>query len=446
MKKIATLIILFFFPVCLFANSGWKAAAAKADITPTESMFLAGYASRTHESEGTLHTLWAKALVLQDAEGRRAVLITTDLLGMPKKMSENIKKKLLEKYQLTIDQVLINSSHTHTGPVLQHALTDIYQLNKVQLQKIKNYSTQLETTITNLVGKAIEKLEPATVSSQNGVVRFQVNRRNNSEKDLASQDALKGPNDFAVPVLKIQNKAGKLMAIAFGYACHPTVLDIYRWSGDYPGFAQLELEQKYPGSTALFFQGAGADQNPLPRRTIPLAEQYGKELAAAVERVLQEPMQNLDATIKTDYKEIPLAFDPPPTDSLLQSMASGQQGYQKRWATHWLNTRAKKETFPQTYPYPIQVWSLGDQLLIGLGGELTVQYAIEIKKKYSNSFVLGYANDVMSYIPSETILREGGYEGALAHIVYGLPAKWAPGIEKNILEAVDDLLKNIKNN
>ena len=69
----------------------------------------------------------------------------------------------------------------------------------------------------------------------------------------------------------------------FGYACHPTVLDGYEWSGDYPGFAQIELEKSYPGTVAMFFQGTGADMNPLPRRTVPLAQQYGEELAAAVQ-------------------------------------------------------------------------------------------------------------------------------------------------------------------
>jgi len=68
------------------------------------------------------------------------------------------------------------------------------------------------------------------------------------------------------------------MAVAFGYACHATVLSIYQFSGDYPGFAQIEIEKSYPGVTALFFQGAGADQNPLPRRTIPLARQYAVPL------------------------------------------------------------------------------------------------------------------------------------------------------------------------
>ena len=110
---------------------------------------------------------------------------------------------------------------------------------------------------------------------------------------------------------------GDLKAVAFGYSCHPTVLNLYKWSGDYAGFAQLELEKAYPGVTALFFQSAGGDQNPLPRRTIPLAQQYGRELAAAVERVLDEDMRPLSARLATAYSEVDLAFAKAPTEAHL---------------------------------------------------------------------------------------------------------------------------------
>ena len=46
---------------------------------------------------------------------------------------------------------------------------------------------------------------------------------------------------------------------------------------------------------------------------------------------------------------------------------------------------------------------------------------------------MGFANDVMSYIPSETILEEGGYEGESSQMVYGMPGKWEPGLQEKIL-------------
>ena len=230
------------------------------------------------------------------------------------------------------------------------------------------------------------------------------------------------------------------MAVAFGYACHATVLDIYQISGDYPGFAQIELEKSHPGVTAMFFQGAGADQNPLPRRTVPLAQQYGRELAASVERVLSEDMKTLDPVLSTAYSEVNLSFEAPPSKDTLIKIANETDGYQKRWAEDQLRILRDNGSLMTSYPYPVQVWKLGDQVIMALGGELVVEYSIGLKKLFGpDIFVLGYVNDDMAYIPSETILEEGGYEGESSQMVYGLPAKWAPDIEATIYDEMKKL-------
>ncbi|WP_332369199.1 neutral/alkaline non-lysosomal ceramidase N-terminal domain-containing protein [Spirosoma telluris] len=246
------------------SGKGWRAGVAKIVITPKEPLWQAGYASRMHAADGKIHDLWAKALVLDDETGKRAVLVTTDMLGFPKTMSDHIRTQLNSQFGLSKAQIILNSSHTHSGPVLDHALQDIYPLDATEQAKIDRYSRWLEAQIVTLVSQALQKLEPVELFSQNGVTRFQVNRRNNKEGALLEQTELNGPNDYAVPVIKLVDAGGKLKAIVFGYACHPTVLDLYQWSGDYAGFAQLELEKAHPGVTALFFQGAAGDQNPLP--------------------------------------------------------------------------------------------------------------------------------------------------------------------------------------
>jgi hypothetical protein len=84
---------------------------------------------------------------------------------------------------------------------------------------------------------------------------------------------------------------------------------------------------------------------------------------------------------------------------------------------------------------------------VSLGGEVVVEYANALKQRYGqNLFVMAYSNDVMGYIPSETVLREGGYEGDTSQMVYGLPGRWAPGLQNRILVAVDGLLESIKSN
>jgi len=422
-------------------SNSWKAGTARVVITPEEGLWMAGYASRTNPGAEKLHDLWAKALYLEDAEGNQGVLITADLVGVPKKISDNIRRQLNEQLDLNPSQIIINTSHTHSGPVLQNALFDIYPLDSAQMLRIKEYSQTLEKTIVELVEKAKRALQPAELYSKNGVARFQVNRRNNKEAEVDLQSELNGPNDFAVPVIKIIDLQGKLISIVFGYACHPTVLDINKWSGDYPGFAQIELEKSYPGVTALFFQGAGADQNPMPRRSIALARQFGKTLAASVERVLDEEMQLLEPKMTTGYSEVDLRIKPY-SKSKLKKYVKNLSAYELRWAMRMMSKVNLGDELMTSYPYPMQLWQLGHQAIWCLAGETVVGYALGLKKMFGNDiFVMGYCNDVMSYIPTKKILKEGGYEGLIAQRVYGLPGPWDPSIESVIFKEAENLAK-----
>ena len=307
------------------------------------------------------------------------------------------------------------------------------------------YTSLFEAKIVEVAVEAFRKMEPVKIYSGNGVSRFQVNRRNNAERNIADLTELKGPNDFAVPVLKAVNQSGDMKAVVFGYACHATVLSDYLLCGDYPGFAQIAIEEKFPGTVALFFLGAGADQNPLPRRTVSLAKQYGQTLAASVERVLEEPMKSLPASLITAYAEIDLPLSPAPSvDELEKKLAESNSvsAYYKRWAERFI--AESKSGIPPitTYPYPIQIWNMGGQPIMSLGGELVVEYAIGLKKMFGRDiFVIGYCNDVMAYIPSVTILNEGGYEGDTSQQIYGLPSKWSPEIEQLIYEGFMKLVK-----
>ena len=433
-------------------TGNWKAGTAKVVITPDKPLWMAGYAARNKPSEGILHDLWAKALALEDSLGNRAVLITTDLLGVTKSISDHIRDKLKERYSLSRSQIILNSSHTHSGPVLQDALLDIYDLDTIQLKNIAQYSKKLEGQIISLVGKAFDNLKSVKLYTKNGVTRFQVNRRNNVESTILYQNAIKGPSDFAVPVLKVETTEGDLMAIAFGYACHPTVLNINKWSGDYPGYAQLELEKDHPGTMALFFQGAGANQNPLPRRSIGLARQYGRELAAAVERVLEEEMLELSPRLKTAYSEIALSIEIPTEEELASVFELWQSDedipdFQLRWANRLINKIRSGESLRSSYPFPLQIWQLGDQIILSMGGETLVEYAITFKQVFGyETFVIGYSNDVMSYIPPAYVIEEGGYEGSLAQCVYGLPGDWKKSIESSIYREMFQLASQLEIN
>jgi hypothetical protein len=93
------------------------------------------------------------------------------------------------------------------------------------------------------------------------------------------------------------------------------------------------------------------------------------------------------------------------------------------------------------YAYPIQVWKLGSLSWIGLGGEVVVDYGLRLRRELGDStWVFGYCNDVMAYIPNERVLKEGRYEGDTSKYVYGRVGKWAPGLEEKIVGKTRELI------
>jgi hypothetical protein len=443
---------------CFAAEQFWKAGTARAVITPTQPIWLAGYGGRDKPADGKVTELWIKVLALEDADGHRAVILTSDTLGIPQSIYRSTCAALKEKFGLVPEQIMLSASHTHCGPVLRGALYDIYPLDDKQRALIEAYSNQLESKIVETVEKALNDLAPARLAGGQGKTRFAVNRRNNPEGSvpkLIQENGLQGPSDHSVPVLAVLLPDGKLKAVLFGYACHNTTMSFNKWCGDYAGFAQMALEKSHTNATAMFFMGCGADQNPLPRRQLEVAERYGYMLAAAVEEVLLAPPQTLPPKLRTRMEMVTLHLGAAPTEAELERLSTDQNASTRRWATRLLAQLKAGKPFIREYPFPLQAWKFGDkQLLLTLGGEPVVDYALKFKQEFGDqTCVAGYCNDVMTYIPSLRVLKEDipplavprwGYEGHQAFIVYGLPAqRWAEDVEDLITDAAQRLVKQV---
>ena len=432
------------------ADVGWRYGVARAKITPPKLFWMAGFAARTKPAEGTLDDLWVKVLALEAPDGGLGVVVTADLVGIPKWLYESLCSHLHRNHGMDRSRILFTSSHTHSGPVLRDALQDIYPLDERQRGLIEEYSVQLEETIAATVTKALTRRDPALLWAGEGKATFAVNRRTNKERDLPEMlrrgIAPKGPSDFAVPVLAVRSPEGRLRAVTFGYAAHTSTLNGYQWSADYAGVAQKALERRYPDAAAMFYQGCGSDQSAAPRGTLELCRKMGESLATAVEAVLEQPMRSIKPRLRTAFEFVPLEFGEQPSKAELEATAEGDS-YSARWARRLLKELKAGQPSATGYPeYPVEVWKLGaDQLWIALGGEVAVDYALLFKRKFGpRTWVAGYANDVMAYIPSRRIWEEGGYQAG-AFDVYGLPAtRWTSDIENRISVAVARLVEKAR--
>jgi len=112
-------------------TSPWKAGAAAVAITPEKPMWMAGYAARNKPSEGKIHDLFAKALAIEDAQGTRLVIVTTDLIGIPRPLRDWLEEEVARRYDLPPAGLLLNASHTHCGPELRASKASLYGLDPI---------------------------------------------------------------------------------------------------------------------------------------------------------------------------------------------------------------------------------------------------------------------------------------------------------------------------
>lgn len=444
---IRNVVLLFLFSIiCLNVDAQLRAGVSKKIITPELPFLLTGYASRTTPAAGKLHDLWAKALVIESSAKSRTVIVTTDVLGLTPKIHDEVVAGLRSKLGFQKSQIILNSSHTHSGPMIWPSLEMIGDYDSSAVREFLGYKTFLVQSIIDVVENAVTNKFSAKLSSGHGEAKFAMNRRQLANGKIINGKNPEGNTDHDVPVLKVEDSKGNIKAILFGYACHNTTLggNNYFINGDYAGFAQIDIEKTYPGATALYFTGCAGDQNPQPRGTVELAQQHGNSLATAVKNVLASSLKPVNGVVKSTLQETTLNFVPYKTEEYEADVLNGNQ-FEKRRAR--LMLQALNQGWDITkYQYPVQAMRIGNSLtFVSLAGEVVVDYALKLKKMYpkENLFVAGYCNHVMGYIPTKKVLEEGGYEAVENLIYYGKPGPFAKDVESRIFATLESVMKNV---
>ena len=428
------------------AGAGLDAGTARVRITPPQPFWMSGYAARKHPSEGVLADLWAKALALRDPGGATVVVVTTDLIGLPGAISADVMARAKERYGLERSQILLNSSHTHSGPAVGRNLSVMFDFSTAETARVDAYASQLTADLVGVIGAALNDLAPAEVSVGHGAAGFAINRRQPSNDGVRIGVNTTGPVDHDVPVLKVTAPDGRLRAVLFGYACHNTTLggDFYQINGDYAGFAQAEFEAAHPGAHALFIMLCGGDQNPNPRGTVDHARRYGSELAAAVTQVIAGSLKPVRPPIRTASRVIQLDFAPH-TRETFEAEAKDPDVFRQRRARMMLEAYDRGAPVRQV-AFPMQVMRFNEDLtLLALGGEVVVGYGLRAKQTYPNEnlVVSGYCHDVMCYIPTRRVLEEGGYEPVTSMIYYGQPGPFTADVEERIFTGIGELMEGV---
>jgi putative membrane-bound dehydrogenase-like protein len=414
----------------------YTVGVAQVDITPSYPIRLNGFGFRRTESEGVTQRIWAKALVIGGDEERPAVLIAVDLLGVPSSLIDELGARLEKKTKLRRERLTVTATHTHTAPMIRGVSPTIFgmPIPKEHQGHIDRYTAEFTDKLEQVALAALADRKPAKLFWGVGKVGFAMNRRTKG-----------GPVDHDLPLLVVKDPAGKVRAIYASYACHCVTLSNNKISGDWAGFAQQSMQDDYPGAIALVSVGCGADANPNSGVTgdkVEIARRQGAEVAAEVKRLLGGYLAPIHGKLGIDSRRLELQLAKLPTREEWEAKAKRKDaiGYHAQVNLARLD---RGEALPTKIEYRVQAWTFGDSLaMLFLPGEVVVDYSLRIKKELDRSrlWINAYSNDAPCYIPSEHILKEGGYEGGGAMVYYDVPVPFAPGLEEPIVRAAHDLL------
>lgn len=434
-------------------EASFRVGTARAKITPREPVMLAGYGFRNKPSEGVAADLWARALAIDDGTAEPKVIVTADIIAFGPERSQVIKRLARERYGLSEERLLLVGSHTHNGPVLsERALVD----HPEQVRARDAYAEALTATVLEVIGSALAQRSPARLEWARGRGSIGMYRRvPKPDGTWGFGDNPEGTVDPDLPVMAVRTPDGALRALFFTYACHCTSI-----RGGKEGFYLVhpdwaiccsKLEERMPGTQVMFVTGCGGDIDPGPKGAISRAEENGAAMARAIQAVLDGgTYHRVAGPIRASLRRIELPLERLEEAAVAKMAEHGKPADQKLAA----ELKAGKLR-PGPISYPIMVWSFGaGPSLVALAGEVCVGYALRLKQELGAERVwpIGYANEVMCYIPSERVLHENGYEsgwslawgrGVAAYqmSVSGWDAPFAYGLEDRIVSTVHDMLK-----
>lgn len=429
----------------------YSVGLATADITPPVGVPLCGWSSRAlHSSTGVYHPLRAVAVAVHD--GETAVLLLSAEIIMFEEIAGRVRFAISQATGLSESHILLSATHTHCGPCVRQA--DVEAHGWIDT----DYLDQAIATMAKTAYRAWKYRFPAVLRFGLGHCDFAISRRrpdpDHPGRLLFAPHPL-GPTDDEVSVLTVESLDGILRGVLFSYACHPTTKDGLLIGGDYPGFAYDYLQEEFSHAQPCFLQGCGADQKARPSdpqatefeaRTWDGVRDLGRKLADAVSAVTASGfLEPVSGPLETRQSLINLCTEPLDRDLVARELSSPED-YRQRWAQYHQERLDAGLPEARSVPFEIQTLRFGDSLaVVALAAEAVVEHALRLKRdlrgRFAHVLPLGYANDVIGYLPVRRQFAELGYEVLDANQYRKRTGRFVPETEDQIHAEVARMLR-----
>ena len=410
------------------ADAELYAGAGKQSIVPPFAMHMGGFGDRLDSFTGVHDEIYARALFLDDGV-TQVMIIGSGLMALDEELTAITREKINTATGIPAENILISCTHNHSAPSYYQYDTD------AEKSKARDFFVQ------QFAAAGIEAYQNRVLAEAGfragEIVGATRNRQQSNEVVIDTQ----------LGVLRVEKKEGReIIAILFNFTGHPVILgsENLLLSGEYPGTASRTIESIL-GGVAIFTQGACGDVT-VHRSGDPFAEveRLGRLIAGEVLKTAEfiHPTENVPLasayeTIQLGRKELLPVAEAERSFSEAESAheeakAAGaprailrQHENRVRMLSALLRqSRALKDgtlDLTPTYEGSVHVIRIGDLVLVGVPGELFVEYALEMRQRTlqvtgKNLCLVGYANGYLGYIVTPRAMETGGYEASVARV------------------------------
>ena len=396
MKTISGLVV--FAAALPLLGAGFRAGAAKVDITPSDSQWLMGYAAR--QSKGVHDHIYHRVVGLDDGV-TQFYLIASDLCLFSPTVYHSVATRLQKEIGVNPLNVWWSVNHSHATPEV--GPPEIYKtlLGRSDHEWNRDYAALVENAAVEGVKEAKAKLEAARIAVGTGVAFANMNRR---AKDVDGKVSLglnpDGPMDRQIGLLRLERPDGTAIAIIANYAMHGTVMSgaNLEISGDAPGVAAAYVEDKV-GAPVLYVNGAAGNMAPIYSGYVNAGSGHlsqfqvllGDRILAGLKRlgpaVSDISLSSSEQTIETPLKG---GLDWPPEMSAYARLSAGSA----------------------MVKLPVRFLRINDTMIWSAPVEMFCEIATAVRDRspFTNTFYFGYTNGWIGYLPTKQGFEEGGYE------------------------------------
>lgn len=431
-----------------------KAGWATCDITPPLGLPMGGRGPRFDNGTEILSPLEAAVTVLEDDAGRRAALISADIISMGSVQNQAIRLAVASAIGAAPDAVIINSSHTHCGPMMSY---EHYASLHPKPPSLEEYEREQSDKILRLATAAAQNLQPVRAFWRDGTSDIGINRRRSTPDGVVMAP---NPNGFyhrQLWTLELQSLSDpQQCCVLFSHGCHPVIVYSFNWtaiSSEWPGRSREILKDALGRQTHFqFFQGLAGNIRPriladlenhkfrYPTTPEDL-EGTAQEFARDVRSTLAQAGDELEMQLGACRNSFLVRRDAPPPREFWENLAASDQELDREMSAYWL-ARYEEGAIA---PYPTQPWPIGllrfapGHWMITIAGEPLAEWSEVLQRAMPDQKLVacGYTHGCFGYLPTDALLPEGGYEvDRSPRFLASGPGQPLPGLDAAVTQAL----------